>query len=290
MLVRTFEFGNICVLCFNFGCNESDYSPVFGHSSKFNTAPCSTAYFIQVLKDVHQVLRSIKPAVKDLEPSSPPIQHQKIAKTHGGNIAASAVSENRFAKLEIEVSQGPSEGEIASLVDPIKRGPYKKRHPNAREVKNTTDKTPESGGSFAIWCFFKDLNNLLAFVAQTWSEYCTGKLDLTAAAVSVNTAVALARSMEESFHTQFPDHFKVMMRVFLESAASTSKSDLGGNNHTQGLTHGNAEESFLHIHSVLTTCFKDFDEDKLAVVSEDNAPASQYHLDRAALFGFLSAL
>ncbi|KAE9971728.1 hypothetical protein BLS_004332 [Venturia inaequalis] len=248
-------------------------------------ADAGHAYFLQVLKDVHQVLRSIKPAVTNLEPASHPIRHQKIAK-----IKPQSILENRFAKLDFEITQATSKGEIASLVNELKREHGNTAHPKAQSVKKTTDESPESGVSFAIWCFFKDLNDLLAFVAQTWSEYCTGKLDLTAAAVAVNTAIALVRSMEENFHTQFPDHFKAMMRIYLESAPSASKSDIEDQNHTQSLFHEDVEESFLNIHSMLTACPKDFRNEKLAVESEDGTADNQYHEDKVALFEFLSSL
>lgn len=64
----------------------------------------------------------------------------------------------------------------------------------AQYLTNATDELLASEASFAFWCFFKDMNDLLTLVAQTWSDYCAGKLELAAAAVTVNTAIALVRS------------------------------------------------------------------------------------------------
>lgn len=198
---------------------------VFDQMRGRSVADAGHAHFLQVLKDVHQVLRSIKPVVEDPEPASQPIQRQRIAKPHGRKTAAHSITENRFAKLQLEISRDILESDIASLDNGIKHDHDKRGHLIAQNVKSTTDESPESSASFAIWCFFKDLNDLLDFVAQTWSEYCIGKLDLTAAAVAIDTAIALVRSMEENFQTRFPEYFKVMMRIYLEGAPFDSKRD-----------------------------------------------------------------
>lgn len=99
----------------------------------------------------------------------------------------------------------------------------------------------------------------------------------------------------EKFHRHFPDHFKEMICAYLEGGPSKFELDLKCKNHpeseSQGLAYGSAEESFLVIYAVLTTCLKDFhDEDKLADKPKDNIPANQYRADRAALFDFLWSL
>lgn len=106
--------------------------------------------------------------------------------------------------------------------------------------------------------------------------------------------MALVRSMEENLRTPYPDHFKVMMQLYLESTPSNSKLGQKEKNHieveSQGLTYGDAEESFLNIHRVLTSCPKDFQENNLVYESKDDKPINQYRADKAALLDFLSSL
>ncbi|KAF2814749.1 uncharacterized protein BDZ99DRAFT_548855 [Mytilinidion resinicola] len=53
--------------------------------------------------------------------------------------------------------------------------------------------------TFHIFCLFDDLQNIRAFIRESWSEYLNGKIDLMNAAVVTNTALKLARGLIAEF-------------------------------------------------------------------------------------------
>lgn len=59
--------------------------------------------------------------------------------------------------------------------------------------------------SFAIFCLFKDLTDIRHFVRQTWAEYREKQLAFTTAAVTMNTAIAMMRRLNEDFVQSFPE-------------------------------------------------------------------------------------
>ena len=52
---------------------------------------------------------------------------------------------------------------------------------------------------FAAYCLFEDLNNIRAFIKQTWAEYHHGTLDLMSAALTTDAAVQLVRQLIDEY-------------------------------------------------------------------------------------------
>ncbi|KAM0230501.1 hypothetical protein ACHAPO_009266 [Fusarium lateritium] len=83
-------------------------------------------------------------------------------------------------------------------------------HPAASlpiDLEYTTESDmSETECMLALTALFKDFINLREEINSLWNEYRTGKIDLAAAAVGVNLAIELARSLEEDIAPLLESH------------------------------------------------------------------------------------
>lgn len=59
---------------------------------------------------------------------------------------------------------------------------------------------------FAFHCLLCDFKGIRLYLQQVWYGYKLGKLDLVAASVTTNTAINVARDLQEDFTETFPEH------------------------------------------------------------------------------------
>lgn len=110
-------------------------------------------------------------------------------------------------------------------------------------------------GYLAIWCFFQDLNRILAFVTQTWNEYKEGKLDITTASETINTAIDIVRSLEANLYKAFDKDCGSIIQIYYEGCCISNGLNPGERERPDDLFNmaafEAAEQSFLATHIAL---------------------------------------
>ena len=80
---------------------------------------------------------------------------------------------------------------------------------------------------FAVHALLTDINNTLGYLAQLWTGYKYGRIDLIQASVTSNTAVDMIRSLEADFLQEFSETFTdwetALRNVFAEKYKAESR-------------------------------------------------------------------
>lgn len=153
--------------------------------NSFNSANESHQHFIEILEDVRNILSSSNKSCNNTKfngksQTKPSNDIQELG--------------NRFGYLDIEE---PAE---VTTTGPLSSKPSK--HPKTDIIYELEPSDDEI--SFAIFCFFKDITDIRHYVRSTWAEYREGQITLTTAAVTMNTAIAMIRRLNEEFVVNFP--------------------------------------------------------------------------------------
>ncbi|TVY84824.1 hypothetical protein LSUE1_G002099 [Lachnellula suecica] len=144
----------------------------------------SHQHFTAILRETLQIL-------KPLSRASDPTRKAK-----GKSADAEADKEtidlrNRFEFLEVEEPTKWTSGAV-----PVK----------SNKMVNTYDLEPKDEDvSFAIFCLLKDLTDIRHYIRQTWAEYREHQIAFTTAALTMNTAIAIFRRLNEEFISEFPE-------------------------------------------------------------------------------------
>lgn len=207
------------------------------HSS--NAQGCDQhAHFINVLEDVKHTLEPLKPsATTHVEAKVPE------SESHEDNLRS------RFEPLSLDAD----DDETISPITEDANGSDKQ--PGVKIAMNPEEELVES--YFAVSCFFDDLNTLLAFVSQVWTDYRERNLHIVPTAITINTAIDLARSLEESLYQIVPKSCSEIVRMQYEACCqATSKNP--DSTQENGLfnyeAYDAADESLLTIFTILATC------------------------------------
>jgi hypothetical protein len=144
----------------------------------------SHKHFIELLENVFEILKVKQPRAG----------HQPPTTTKEGPVYGA----NMYELLEDEdLSQGEEMPEaIESPIRPAREKVSYKLEPTDADV------------SFAIFCFLKDVTHLRLAVRRTWREFSKGDIGLQAAALTMNTALAMIEKLSNEFeeaHPRFKD-------------------------------------------------------------------------------------
>jgi hypothetical protein len=145
------------------------------------------SHFVGILEEVRIILRP-KMSVEAQELTK--VSVQSAAERSGKTIA------NMFESLKLEE---PSEEFLnASAVAPTS---------TSKEPQYEVEPIHELSEVYlAIHCLFEDLARLRNFITQTWGGYRVGAVDLVTGSIATNTAIDLARRIEEEFIKAFPEY------------------------------------------------------------------------------------
>jgi hypothetical protein len=150
----------------------------------------SHSFFVGVLESVRDILRVRMPS---------DVVFEFVGKPPGSAAAADAAEKlsNKFDHLEL---YEPSEEWLATQDIPSQPKPQ----PEPRYEADRPQDDEEA--YFAFQLLLEDLNNFRNFIRRTWVKYQQGALDLIAASISTNTAIDLARRMEDELQTLCARH------------------------------------------------------------------------------------
>lgn len=149
-------------------------------------------HFINLLEEAIQLL---KPGYNGNSKS------ESRRKTAASTPDISIEIENRFSNLEIEETEYDSDLEASS-----KEASYSTSAPSAaKKHVYELERNVPAEQAFLIFCLFEDFHRLQRFLAETWTKYKKGDIDLITASMTTNCAFALARReelkvMETLFH------------------------------------------------------------------------------------------
>lgn len=161
------------------------------------TSDKSHEHFVGILEKVQDILKP------------------RVARISMGTEARNEDVLNKFAALEL---QEPSEEFLDS--------PDICRPSNAegdKEIYEVEPQTSLQDYMLALTMVVNDLNRIRAYVKCIWSKYENDTLDLTAAAISTNTAIDLGRKLTEDIAPQFELHggmWKVLHQLYQSAALS----------------------------------------------------------------------
>jgi hypothetical protein len=156
-------------------------------------------HFIQILQKVQQILTQQTAASGKQKQVSEKLDRPDSLKQVEdlGNL---------FEYLEVE---DPAEWASGSLPS------------NSSKIKTTVStyelEPSDEDLSFAIFFFLKDLTEIRHYVRQTWAEYREKQIAFTTAAVTMNTAIALFRRLNDDFVSDFPkfdEHRKIIEYIY----------------------------------------------------------------------------
>jgi hypothetical protein len=154
-------------------------------------------HFIKILQKVHRILTSQTAAAAEKEKEAAETKDQLHSSTPVEDLS------NIFECLELE---DPAEWTSSSLPS------------NSNKTNTTYELEPSDEDlSFAIFCLFKDLTDIRHYVRQTWAEYREKQIAFTTAAVTMNTAIALFRRLNDDFVSDFPqfdEHKKIIKFLY----------------------------------------------------------------------------
>ncbi|CZR61917.1 uncharacterized protein PAC_11814 [Phialocephala subalpina] len=141
-------------------------------------------HFIDVLRETLQILRPLAPI------KTTPVDTTKSEAEKDNDVAADL--RNQFEYLEVDE---PTEWTSRNL-------------PKAKALASADTcelEATDEDISFAIFCLLKDMTDIRHYVRQTWAEYREHQIAFTIAALTMNTAMAIFRRLNEEFIAEFPD-------------------------------------------------------------------------------------
>ncbi|KAI9091296.1 hypothetical protein DFS34DRAFT_329689 [Phlyctochytrium arcticum] len=144
--------------------------------------------FIEVLQNVADMLRPLCP--RNVE-ATEPVQD-------AANADETVTLENKFALLDFE--------DLPDELAIDESSPLSSSLPAAYEIDHQEYDVEEDDSEvfFSVYCLFKDLANIRAFIQDLWKEYKAGKVDLVTASVTTNTALEMIHDLQEDFTTLHP--------------------------------------------------------------------------------------
>jgi hypothetical protein len=174
-------------------------------------------FFVNVLEDVRRILRSVRPPSVNKTRMKP-----NKTETSKSSIKVPSLN-SRFATLDLEDLSDEDEP-MASQRTPGSTT-NSKAPPLVEVVVGPEEERVES--YLAVWCFFEDLNELLEIVRQAWKDYRDGTINLVPASLVTNTAVDLARSLEEDLRKVFPRDCDCdeLVRLYYEGCCEKAGQD-----------------------------------------------------------------
>ena len=205
-------------------------------------------YFIGVLEKVREVLRPRMPTdvIKDSLAQSTATRRASDADT-SSNIV------NLFHNLDLEDTVIPSDNDDPS------RESASAEHP---KVEWTTKQSTESELEevyFAVHCLFNDFHNLRHYIQAVWKGYKAGAFDLVAVSLVTNTAIDLARSLQEDFEETFPNytdfekHINVLFLQLCLAAGTDPLSKERLDDEMNFAVYNEAEEIFFPTYMLLSS-------------------------------------
>ncbi|KAF3930952.1 hypothetical protein ABW19_dt0210223 [Dactylella cylindrospora] len=157
----------------------------------------SHEYFINILEQVLGILGGSEDPQSDSSPVGPK------------NEAERSKPQNMYEHLEVhEPQQGATANETIGPKENVR--PVKP----VKDLQEPSDESVIEEQLFALFCFFKDAEQIRAFIGEVWKEYADGKCGLSSAAVTTNAAFDLLRKANEDLIAEFPifnDHENVIL-------------------------------------------------------------------------------
>ncbi|KAK5119636.1 hypothetical protein LTR85_007465 [Meristemomyces frigidus] len=179
-------------------CAEWYASQTFAeHSAEQNDGH---AYFIGILREVRDILSSAQSVQS-------PLPGKANSKKRKDGVSTKDGLTNLFACLEIEE---PSD---APLGKAAKAKPAKATSMPARRETKFNLKDEAEDMAFEIWCLLQDLDDVRAFVCDTWAAYAKGHVSLMTTGMVTETAFGMMRRANEEFvagHPECADYVAVM--------------------------------------------------------------------------------
>lgn len=167
------------------------------------------AHFVNVLEQIYSIL----------QPHMLPPLAASTEKSNDSSTDTEDPFSNLFSNLDLEE---PSQAFLdAPDIDAT----------SASEVKAVPKYEVEPSQSIeeyylAAHLLFEDIRRIRSFTKQVWREYLNG-LDLSAASVTINTAIVMVRELEQEFHLQFPGrkgYEGVTSHIFIAQALHRGQS------------------------------------------------------------------
>ncbi|EYE92270.1 uncharacterized protein EURHEDRAFT_415694 [Aspergillus ruber CBS 135680] len=164
----------------------ADVSEALEKTTESQASDDRHSYFIGVLEHVRDILRPLMPeSLKNKEPETKSVDAEKLS--------------NVFNKLELFE---PSE-DFLDAPGPIPSGSGEPPSAALYEAERLHD-LEEALLLFQL--LVQDMGKIRAVILKTWSGYKMGMFDLVSASVTTNTAVDIARRMEEDAQPIFDKH------------------------------------------------------------------------------------
>ncbi|KAI3396237.1 hypothetical protein diail_12381 [Diaporthe ilicicola] len=151
------------------------------------------AHFVEVLEEICESLEWRTNGASRADPES----DTRSATATRTNAATSAETYdeawiNQFATLTVEEPE-----ETPEPSDPSKQLVQVELVEEVDVDAEEPEQKHLSHAYFRVFCLFRDLQNMRAFILQTWEEYRDSKLDIMTASVVTDTAMQLARAAAE---------------------------------------------------------------------------------------------
>lgn len=149
------------------------------------------AHFVEVLEEICESLewRTNGTSKQDSNTRS---ATATPANTGAGAKNASEAWVNQFATLTVEEPEEiPEPSDSSKQLVQVELVEEADVDAEERELKHL------SHAYFQVFCLFRDLQNMRAFIRQTWEDYRDNKLDIMTASVVTDTAMQLARAAAE---------------------------------------------------------------------------------------------
>ncbi|KAH0846463.1 hypothetical protein AYO21_11253 [Fonsecaea monophora] len=162
------------------------------------------SFFTPTLEDVREALGSRTSSLAKNKNET--AQHNTAEASAATNLA------NMFSSLEVEE---PSEADQESPLQSVPRAETAK--PQTRYQAETFDDPEEP--SIMLMCLVTDFADIRDFVAETWLGYKEELLDLVSASLTTDTAMELARGLEEAQQKLFAAHGGVQKLLHISFVA-----------------------------------------------------------------------
>lgn len=191
----------------------------FQHNSSSNDLfERSNEGHLHTIEVLEEVLAELSP-LRKTEPVPRPSQPADTS------TAAAEQPNNIFDALDIEdIAEPVAHYELVKASTGKKtRGKAKS---NAKALEDSFElSSPKEELFFTLFCFFKDLHDIQAYLVETWTEFKEGKIPITSAAVTTDLAFDIVkRKEEEMLQSEWLDTPNGQKRTLKEALADLPKT------------------------------------------------------------------
>jgi hypothetical protein len=179
-----------------------------------NSAEDTHLYFIGVLEKVREILTPLKCPQDPEKINTAPSQEVSDASNHLSHFT------NQFDALEVEEpSEGFASAESASGEQKTAETPKLQYGVDTFSIKGESH--------YAFTLILGDLDDMRQYLQFVWTGYRTGSYSLTAAALTTDTAIELARELHDDYVGTFPENadLETNMRVIYGTACFLADID-----------------------------------------------------------------